>query len=302
MPSSSFIRNRLRRRSEMSFKHIVDVGFVSTFYRRAPCRSWRICKTEIVIHVTFLNTCVLDVQFLYIAQFTMGPALRVWAGTEAEDLPGSLEVQRVLPVSEPSNRASCVLEDGCLCSCAGTSLALIFPSIRTRRSVSGFLGRIINVGSDRCREQQARKPNGGFVFSYLPLMTSIYWAPQCLLMAGSTPRGTRHIAVVENSRGLANVGFLAQKPTHTPGHQRSVVRSSDRTPERPVSFVTSRRRNSHYSASADGGAQCRLGPQCAGYLPSARKAGRTCADGRVEMWRSRRRFGFLNSTFLGDVA
>ena len=98
----------------MSFKHIVDVGFVSTFYRRAPCRSWRICKTEIVIHVTFLNTCVSDVQFLYIAQFTMGSAIRVWAGTEAEDLPGCLEVQRVLALFEPSNRASCVLEDGLL--------------------------------------------------------------------------------------------------------------------------------------------------------------------------------------------
>ena len=36
-------------------------------------------------------------------------------------------------------------------------------------------------------------------------------------MAVSTQWGTRHIAAVEKSWGLANVGFLAQEPTHTLG-------------------------------------------------------------------------------------
>jgi len=44
-----------------------------------------------------------------------------------------------------------------------------------------------------------------------------------LLMAGSTQWGTRHIAAIEKFVVSANVGFLAQGPTHPIGQLQTFV-------------------------------------------------------------------------------
>ena len=46
------------------------------------------------------------------------------------------------------------------------------------------------------------------------------------VVAGSTQWGTRHIAAIEKFVVSANVGFLAQGPTHPIGHQPSLVTGS----------------------------------------------------------------------------
>jgi hypothetical protein len=43
------------------------------------------------------------------------------------------------------------------------------------------------------------------------------------LLAGSTQWGTRHIAAIEKFVVSANVGFLAQGPTHPIGHNQPVT-------------------------------------------------------------------------------
>ena len=45
------------------------------------------------------------------------------------------------------------------------------------------------------------------------------------VVAGSTQWGTRHIAAIEKFVVSANVGFLAQGPTHPIGHNRPSKKS-----------------------------------------------------------------------------
>ena len=45
-------------------------------------------------------------------------------------------------------------------------------------------------------------------------------------MAGSTQWGTRHIAAIEKFVVSANVGFLAQGPTHPIGQNQPVITST----------------------------------------------------------------------------
>lgn len=70
-------------------------------------------------------------------------------------------------------------------------------------------------------------------------------------MAGSTQWGTRHIAAIEKFVVSANVGFLAQGPTHPIGHNRSFACSRKLPPERPFNSGTRQTANSYNSANAD---------------------------------------------------
>ena len=50
---------------------------------------------------------------------------------------------------------------------------------------------------------------------------AVLWSSWLLpVMAGSTQWGTRHIAAIEKFVVSANVGFLAQGPTHPIGHNQ----------------------------------------------------------------------------------